>query len=428
MLKLMNNKLSLIISILLIYIFISCSSKSIDAMDEESKQEINDEVKEAGSFSYYSEKRLQDVKQLIAQNNSYYKSAYQTLIIEADKDLNFKANPVTNKSIMPPSGDKHDYLSIAPYWWPNPDSPDGMPWSSKDGQVNPQTRGDDTDQVRLSQMFGALENLGFAYYFSNDAKYANKAKELIKIWFIDSDTKVNPNVNYGQGVPGSVVGRSAGIIEWTGISNLVTTMQILNKTGIVDSNYKSQVDTWLTAYLKWLQESDLGKNDDNGTQNHANWYDYQVVGLLMYLDRDVEAKAHVEKAKQKRISIQIEPDGSQPKELARTKSVYYSEMNLRAMSLVADMGTRLGSDLWAFETTDGRSLKKAYGYLRPFAEGKQIWTYQQITTGGAEKAIEDRLKPLFSIGGALFNEKLIDDNANVAQTLDYLQKLQFPPL
>lgn len=408
-----------IITVMFCFMFFLCSSGPINRIEKD-----NNKI-ETSSYTYYSEARLQNVKKLIAQNNPYYKEAYEILIDEANKDLSFKANPVTNKNILPPSGNKHDYLSIAPYWWPNPNTSNGLPWVRKDGQVNPQTRGNDTDQLRLSELFNALENLSFAYYFSEDIKYANKAKALIQIWFVDSETRVNPNVNYGQAVPGINDGRPAGIIEWVAISSLVTTLEILYKNNNLDLNFKTAVDSWLAEYVNWLQNSDFGKKDDNGTQNHANWYDYQVVGLLMYLDKDTEAKIHVENTKIKRIALQIEPDGSQPKELARTKSVYYSDMNLRAMSLVADLGNRLGVDLWGFETSDGRSLKKAYAYLRPYAEWKKPWTYEQITPGGVELAIETRLIPLFSIGNTLTNEKLIDDDIDVTKNLNYLQKLQF---
>ena len=379
-------------------------------------------------FIFLNLGHLKKVKDLIKAKNTYFLDAYNQLITEANKELEKTVNPVTLKTQIPPSGDVHDYLSIAPYWWPDPTTQDGFPWISKDGQVNPMTRGDDTDQVRLSNMFDGLDILSMAYFFSDDTKYAKKAGEVIKIWFIDNATKVNPNVNFGQGVPRSVTGRSAGIIEWTGISNLITTLQLLLSDNLMPDVEKTALNSWLSDYYKWLSTSELGTADDKGTQNHANWYDFQMVGLARYLGLETEAKTRVEAAKIKRIAQQIEPDGSQPQELRRTKSVYYSEMNLRAMTLVAEMGKPLGVDLWNYSTSDGRSLRKAFDYLRPYTLGERKWTYQQITSGGAEKAIEDRLKPLFSMASTIYGEELIDQSANTAKHLSYLQQLQYPPL
>ena len=34
-----------------------------------------------------------------------------------------KIYSVMNKKQLPPSGDKHDYMSTGPYWWPDPSKP-----------------------------------------------------------------------------------------------------------------------------------------------------------------------------------------------------------------------------------------------------------------------------------------------------------------
>src|SRR5260370_7410555 len=54
--------------------------------------------------------------------------------------LDLEPPTVVRKHTLPPSGDIHDYLSIAPYWWPNPDTADGLPWVQHDGHTNPRSR------------------------------------------------------------------------------------------------------------------------------------------------------------------------------------------------------------------------------------------------------------------------------------------------
>ena len=379
------------------------------------------------SLIFINEGRLKRSNALIIQKDVNYVAAYKKLISAANKVLTKEPNPVVNKTTVPPSGNKHDYISIAPYFWPDSTKPNGLPWLAKDGQVNPLTRGDNTDQVRMHDLWDALHHLSLAYYFSKDVKYANKAKDLIKVWFIDEATKVNPHINYGQSVPGGVEGRPLGVIEWDGISRLVSTMQLLDRDKLLLIPFKNSVDKWLSDYTNWLRTSKIGLEEDAQAQNHGNWYDFQVVGLLRYLGRNQEAKEKVEAAKT-RIASQIQPDGSMPLELRRTKSVYYCEMNLRALTFVTEMGRTLGVDLWAYQTPDGRSIKKAFDYLRPFALGEKEWVGNQIVGGGPKKAIEERLKPLFSIASTIYGEKLIDDKANAHDKLDYLQLLMFPIL
>lgn len=377
---------------------------------------------------FLNEERLEKVKVLIDKQDTFFTEAYNRLIADADKELIKTTNPVTNKIQIPPSGDKHDYLSMAPYWWPNPATADGFPWILKDGETNPMTRGDHTDYNRLNELFGGLNKLSMAYYFSGDAKYAEKAKSILKIWFIDDSTKVNPNVNFGQGVPRQIEGRRAGIIEWRSISTVITAIQLLSARGLLPDGEMKVLNTWIAEYYNWLKTSPMGIENDNGLQNHSTCYDYQMVGLARYLGLDDEAKSRLEAAKTNRIATQIEPDGKQPREIGRTKSIHYSSMNLKVMAILAEMGLPFGVDLLNYSTSDGRSMRKAFEFLRPFAEGREKWTYKQITEGGIEKAIEDEMYPLFSLVSTIYGEELIDKSVQAHKSLTYMEKLQYPPL
>src|SRR5436305_1275860 len=64
--------------------------------------------------------------------------AVKSLTKEADKALAVGTFSVVNKSFTPPSGDKHDYASLSPYWWADPSKADGKPYIRKDGQTNPE--------------------------------------------------------------------------------------------------------------------------------------------------------------------------------------------------------------------------------------------------------------------------------------------------
>lgn len=377
---------------------------------------------------FLSEERLEKVKSLIEKKDQYFTEPYDLLIAGANEELTKAPNPVTNKTQAPPSGDKHDYMSIAPYRWPNPETEDGFPWIVRDGEINTMSRGNDTDKVRLSGMFGGLSKLSMAFYFSGEVKYADKAKSILKTWFIDEATKVNPHINFGQGIPGEVDGRRAGIIEWRSISTVINTIQLLQSDGLWSEEEMKVLNTWLTDYYAWLKTSQLGIDNDNGLQNHSTCYDYQMVGLARYLGLEADAISRLEAAKIKRIEAQFTPEGKQPREIGRTKSIHYCSMNLRVMTFVAEMGMPLGVDLWNYTSADGKSMKNAFEFLQPFAEGKEKWTYKQITEGGVEKAIEDELKPLFSIASTIYGEALIEPGVMAHQNLSYMDKLLYPPL
>jgi hypothetical protein len=87
----------------------------------------------------------------------------------------------------------------------------------------------------------------------------------------------------------------------------------------------------------------------------------------------------------KRIAKQIEPDGRQPRELARTQGWNYAVFNLEALFDAAAIAEKLGIDLWNFQTGDNRSMRKSLDWLMPFATGAKPWSYKQISPFQPEK-------------------------------------------
>jgi len=320
------------------------------------------------------------VKKQIREKETRFKAAYAELINKADIALTEGPFSVTGKKRLPPSGDKHDYLSMGPYWWPDPSKPDGLPYIVRDGEVNPETSGENVDRDTQNKFFSNLESLAWAFYFSGDVKYAEKAVKLLETWFVNTDTKMNPNLNYAQGIPGRCEGRGIGIIDFSRIDKLIPAIQVLENQNKFSIETKGKLYEWFDRYLSWLNNSDYGKNEYNGKNNHGTWYDVQTAGIALFLGKNEMAKSMLENVKTKRIAMQVEPDGSQPLEIARTRSLTYSTMNLRGFINLANMAQTVGVDLWNFETTDGRGIRKALDFLIPYVSGKENWEHQQISS------------------------------------------------
>lgn len=370
-------------------------------------------------------KSIEQVKKSIQNGDNNFVPSYKNLIEKADLALTEGPFSVMDKKRIPPSGDKHDYLSMGPYWWPDTTKTDGLPYIRRDGEVNPETRGEYVDRPSAGKLFSNVETLGWAFYFSGEKKYAEKTIQLLETWFINPETRMNPNLNFAQGIPGICDGRGIGIIDWSGINKLISPIQILDAGGVLPENTKTQLFAWFEEYLDWLLNSEYGIFEDNTLNNHGTWYDVQVVGIEMMLGKTDLAKARLEQVKTKRIAPQIEPDGSQPHELARTKSLGYSTMNLRGFLHLANLGHKVGVDLWNFETEDGRSITNALDFLLPFAQGKKNWEHQQL--GNLDEAIES-LKIDFLMAAFTTGEEKYTSVANTIKSGETTSELLFYPL
>lgn len=325
---------------------------------------------------YADPQALAEAKSAYASGDASFKPAFDHLFADAAKAL--KSNPVSvmDKNRVPPSGDKHDFISQAPYFWRDTNSPDGK-YIRRDGERNPES-GKDSDAGRIGQVCSSVHTLALAYYFSGKEEYAEHATKLLRVWFLDPATRMNPNLNFGQGIPGEVDGRPMGIIGTRGFVGLTDAIRLLANSKSWTADDQKGMVAWMSQYLDWLQTSKIGKGEGDATNNHGTFYDTQAVAIAAFVGKTDLARNILSDDRQKRIAKQIEPNGQMPRELQRTKSFSYSAFNLRALIDLASLGQNLGIDLWHFQTEDGRGICKAFDFMAPYAKPDSKWPYQQI--------------------------------------------------
>ncbi|PFH51147.1 hypothetical protein AMATHDRAFT_143319 [Amanita thiersii Skay4041] len=278
---------------------------------------------------------------------------------------------VTSKPFNAPSGDKHDYMSWAPYWWPDCSKvgnttvlpPEEVwkrcPYKSRDGQFNP--------DVRLVNNVGAFQNFSDAVLY-NSLAWVLVVVKFIKTWFLDEDTRMNPNLNYAQMQrgPDGQTGSHTGVLDLKSMSKVVSGILLLRegKSSAWTPDIDAQMVAWSKEYITWLETAHIAIEEAHAENNHGTFY-YNQLAALKILVNDMNGAKNVTDAyfKQQYLS-QINANGEQPLEAARTRPYHYRAYNLAAMITNARLSqyATKNSDVWRAQTSSGATIRNALDF------------------------------------------------------------------
>jgi hypothetical protein len=296
----------------------------------------------------------------------------------ADKLLPKTISSVVDKSKPAPSGDKHDYISCAPYYWPDPANPTG-PYIRKDGEKNKAVT--TPDKNNLGTMANSIIYLSLAYNLTSEEKYAAKAVENLRIWFLNPKTRMNPNLNFGQTIYGRLEGkgRGAGMIETYKLVEMLDGVELLKKSTKFTASDRQGLQNWFSDFLNWMITSEVGNQEYNAKNNHGISFDVQATRYALFAGKNDIALKFINDFPSRRLFKQIEPDGKQPAELARTKALHYSAFNIAHMLDMCVIAKTMNIDLLGEKSEDGRSILKAIEFMAQYAGKPQShFPYSQI--------------------------------------------------
>jgi len=359
----------------------------------------------------------------IGKDNQTINDLICRLIADADNALGRGPYSVVDKLSLPPSGNKNDYWHPAPYWWPDPEKPDGRPYICRDGQRVPGTimyepESEKYDRTRLQMVFDDSLILALAWKFTGNGEYSQHGAKILERFFTNNDTAMTPNLKYAQVVMGlnNDMGQSFGIIEFKDMYFYLDAVRLLICSGAVSEETASRFKMWLSEYLQWLLTSEQGEIECNANNNHGTYYDLQVAAIASFLGNHMVLTETLMRA-QSRISQQFLFDGSQPEELRRTITAHYCSFNLQGWINLAELASRWGIDLWGYDPPEKGNLARGVKWLLPFAGVK--WPYEQI-----EDFDEERFLPIWFRAPKSVTESM---NYDQAPKSVYLSKPKFHP-
>lgn len=290
-----------------------------------------------------------------------------------EANLYLKETPITITSFPADRsfGGKHDYYSEGDYWWPNPSDPEA-PYIRKDGLSNPNNF--NSHRQALINFSIQVPTLIAAYIFTKDNVYVEHALKHLNAWFVNNQTRMNPNLRYAQAIKGITSGRGIGIIDTIHLIEIVQAIIVLEKLNLISEEELTAVKDWFSKYNEWLFTDQFGIDERDNGNNHSTCWNMQVAQYAKFTN-DLEKMEYCSNHfKNDLLPKQMAQNGSFPLELERTKPYGYSLFNLDAMVMVVKI-LSVNENLWNFYTNGNKNIRNAMEFMYPFILDKQSWPY-----------------------------------------------------
>ena len=304
----------------------------------------------------------------------------ETLAALRDSAEEYKDLPtlcVTNRIMRAVSKNPHDYASIGTYWWPNPDTPDGLPYVRRDGEQTPAA----LDTITYRELTKRVFALALAAFWFDSEEYGRAAEKYLYDWHLNPETYMTPHAEYAQSIPGICTGRGIGIIDFSMSSyEVFDAVGILEFLGYVSEKTVTGIKKWYTEFTDWMLTSENGLTEECELNNHGTYFDVHMLAAAIFTGREALIKKICETAYYRRFILQIEPDGSQPLELKRTRALLYSASNTKALALIANMAASCGYEKYLLpdERYGDNAVKKCIDFIYPYYISPESFPYQEM--------------------------------------------------
>ena len=318
------------------------------------------------NYYVFTNKEFINLKRNFDKNNSDLLVKKFTHLFDAEK------SSVTSKKKEYQIGNLHNYVSLATYYWKS-DTPNGLPYHNRDGYANPEGAFYDKDKFRFLAYLTYYA--GLMYYLTEKKEFYDLLKEHCYVWFINEKTRMNPNMDYAQYIPGINKGRGIGIIDYS--ANFSYSLHILThlyNLGLLEESFYQDLGLWFSEFRSWLKNSKNGKDEYNEPNNHGTMYDFGLITIDLFLNDFSNFSKYKKDFLEKRINTQIDEFGRLPLELKRTKSKNYSLMAAKAFNDYYKLLKEHG-----FEIVSNKISMMNKWLIERLVLEKEDWPYKQIT-------------------------------------------------
>jgi hypothetical protein len=287
---------------------------------------------------FLNESEIHELRTRLAAREAPWQAAYEALIRRADAALSQRPGSVTH------NGGGRVWRTQQPYF--------------TDGVYNPNA--DRQDYIVGDRIADSILDLGLAYRLADQARYADKAVELIRVWFLRTATSLRAGTGSGNEIE-----------IWITMPAAFYGIDLLwHYPGFPDAD-KAALQRWARASAERI----------HGLRRENNWENWRLVYLmtLAHTAGDRGTMEHAIAQWRSLLESQIGENGLLTQELDRTRSLDYSIFALDAMAQGAEIARHYGVDLYGYRNSRGQGLRDVFDAYAPYLLQPASWPYEQIS-------------------------------------------------
>src|SRR6185369_13413962 len=278
---------------------------------------------------------------------------------------------ITKRRAKLSPGGPNDFYSMADYWWPNAASPTGLPYVKRDGQINPKNFAD--HRKCLLQFRDNVTALAAAYKVTGNNRYAEVAVEWLQTFFLDPKTRMNPNLQYAQAIPGVCEGRSLGIADSLPLVEVPKAIEAIQSSPALTPEISDGLKKWFTDYLQWMNTNTNADSAAETSDDLSVVFWLQAAVFADYVGDQDQLASCRNRLKYFFLPNQMAPDGSFPHQMTRSMSYAFSLCLLDNLTAMCQVLSTPDDDLWHYTVPDHGSIRKAVDFMYPYIEDESKW-------------------------------------------------------
>jgi hypothetical protein len=292
--------------------------------------------------------------------------------------------PITTLPATQTPGTPHDFYSEPEDFFPDPASPTG-PWlQRKNRPANPAVFNPNAFTAHRDAVYAlgkTVAALTAAFVITTEAKYAARAAEHLRAWFVTPATRMDPSLNFAQCVPNSPATlRFEGVVETVPLAEAARSVRFLTKSASLTPDDQKALHSWLAEYAQWLNDSRIGGLARDQKDHHGSSWLFQCAAFadanatgLTSDDSALDALRH--RVRNVTLRAEINAFGFFPHCVSTPNPYRNSLFNLDLLAAACELLTTRFEDPWEYELQDGPGLRSAIAYHYPFILNRSQWPY-----------------------------------------------------